>query len=262
MLNQDSVIPEKEFFSTGEAATYCAVTPNAVFKWIQEGKIPADRTPGGHYRISRESLISLLKARQALEKQSYPKKLFQYCWEFHSRYGKIAENCRKCIVYKSRTGRCYELVKFANDIGHSKLFCANSCEECDYYDMVHTERISLLVVTDREDIRRLFRLHIEGFDCSLRFVENEYQCSMLVESYKPDYIFFDCIYANNGNCAVGCNSDFIDSLSADLRIPFARIIIIGEADVCSQKCGDKVFSFIAEPSSSEDIIELIEEKVS
>jgi len=41
-------------YTTGEIAKFCDVTINAVKKWIAAGKLPAFRTPGGHYRIERE----------------------------------------------------------------------------------------------------------------------------------------------------------------------------------------------------------------
>ena len=48
-----------EYFSTGQAAKLCAVTPDTVLKWIKRGRLRARRTPGGHYRISREDLDEL-----------------------------------------------------------------------------------------------------------------------------------------------------------------------------------------------------------
>ncbi len=41
-------------YTTGEVASFCDVTINAVKKWIAAGKLPAFRTPGGHYRIERD----------------------------------------------------------------------------------------------------------------------------------------------------------------------------------------------------------------
>ncbi len=41
-------------YTTGEVASMSHVTINAVKKWINSGKLPAFRTPGGHFRINRE----------------------------------------------------------------------------------------------------------------------------------------------------------------------------------------------------------------
>ena len=45
--------------STGKAAKMLSVTPDAVLKWIKKGKIPARRTPGGHYRIPLDAVYRL-----------------------------------------------------------------------------------------------------------------------------------------------------------------------------------------------------------
>lgn len=258
MSNQSKAVPEKDYFSTGEVASHCAVTPNAVFKWVKNGQLPADRTPGGHYRISRNSLLSFLNARQSRDNKNSQKKIFQYCWEFHSRFGKRQENCRKCIVYKSRASRCYELVEYAREIGHGKIHCTNSCLECDYYDMVHAERASLLIITKRNEIELIFRKHAKEFDCSLRFAKSEYDCSRIIESYRPDYIIFDCDRENNGLCQSGCNIEFVKNISSDLRIPLTRLIVLGESNVCERKCGDMVFSYVDHPLSVSTMVDLVE----
>jgi len=47
--------------TTGEAGRYCGVSYNTVSKWIKNGKLKTYRTPGGHYRIRKDDLISFLK---------------------------------------------------------------------------------------------------------------------------------------------------------------------------------------------------------
>ncbi|MCK5237368.1 MAG: response regulator [Deltaproteobacteria bacterium] len=41
-------------YTTGEVAELSHVTINAVKKWISAGKLPAFKTPGGHFRIKRD----------------------------------------------------------------------------------------------------------------------------------------------------------------------------------------------------------------
>ncbi len=50
----------KKPYTTGEVASLCNVTINAVKKWIAAKKIKAFRTPGGHYRINREDFLDFL----------------------------------------------------------------------------------------------------------------------------------------------------------------------------------------------------------
>lgn len=46
----------KDIFSTYYAADYCGVSFMTVKRWIQAGKLKAHRTPGGHYRITKQNL--------------------------------------------------------------------------------------------------------------------------------------------------------------------------------------------------------------
>ncbi|MCA9544131.1 MAG: excisionase family DNA-binding protein, partial [Myxococcales bacterium] len=43
-------------FSTHSAAKFCRVTPMTIIRWIDEGRIKAYKTPGGHRRIMRADL--------------------------------------------------------------------------------------------------------------------------------------------------------------------------------------------------------------
>ena len=48
-------------YTTYEIARYCDVYPSSVIHWINDGKLKAYVTPGGHHRITRENLIEFLK---------------------------------------------------------------------------------------------------------------------------------------------------------------------------------------------------------
>lgn len=47
---------DAEWVTTGEAARLCSVTADAVQKWIRLGRLTAQRTAGGHYRIARRDI--------------------------------------------------------------------------------------------------------------------------------------------------------------------------------------------------------------
>lgn len=53
----------KEIFSTHDVARVCRVTPMTVIRWIEEGRIPAFKTVGGHRRVLRADLDSFCRAR-------------------------------------------------------------------------------------------------------------------------------------------------------------------------------------------------------
>jgi excisionase family DNA binding protein len=45
-----------DVFSTHSAARFCRVTPMTIIRWVEEGRIRAYKTPGGHRRIMRGDL--------------------------------------------------------------------------------------------------------------------------------------------------------------------------------------------------------------
>ena len=45
-----------DVFSTHSAARFCRVTPMTIIRWVEEGRIKAYKTPGGHRRIMRGDL--------------------------------------------------------------------------------------------------------------------------------------------------------------------------------------------------------------
>ncbi len=51
----------KRIFTTFEIANLCHVDMTTVINWIEEGKLRAYRTPGGHRRIKRESFVKFLQ---------------------------------------------------------------------------------------------------------------------------------------------------------------------------------------------------------
>lgn len=65
----------KKPYTTGEIASYCHVTINAVKKWIASGKLDAFRTPGGHYRVNKEDFMSFLgKYKLDMKGEIFPEK--------------------------------------------------------------------------------------------------------------------------------------------------------------------------------------------
>lgn len=52
---------EKPVFTTFEAAKLCHVSPLSIINWVNAGRLPAFRTPGGHRRIRREDLLRFMR---------------------------------------------------------------------------------------------------------------------------------------------------------------------------------------------------------
>lgn len=53
-----------DVFSTHSAAKFCRVTPMTIIRWIDEGRIKAYKTPGGHRRIMRADLEAFCRDNQ------------------------------------------------------------------------------------------------------------------------------------------------------------------------------------------------------
>ncbi|MBC8466132.1 excisionase family DNA-binding protein [bacterium] len=232
----------KNFLTTGQAATLLSVTPDSVLKWIKAGKMPASRTPGGHFRINQQDILSILPEATINEMRTHTKS-FQYCWEYNSDYGVLKEGCNECLVYISRAKRCYEVSYLSKEDGHSKLFCDTSCEDCEYFKLVSDQKLNLLIVTDKPELRKALEPSINRLELNVRFTDCEYKCSMLVEKYRPDYGVIDC--------ALGSRRarEFAGNLNADPRIPFIRVILVGERNEFPSECDKEIFAFIERPLS-------------
>lgn len=69
------MIDESRPYTTGEIATICHVTINAVKKWIASGKLVAFRTPGGHFRINKGDFQTFLERfKLDIKQEAFPEK--------------------------------------------------------------------------------------------------------------------------------------------------------------------------------------------
>ncbi len=231
----------REFLTTGQAANLCSVTPDAVLKWIKAGKLPAYRTPGGHNRIRRSELREYIASMNSTSRQTLGTRPFQYCWEFNSSSGELPDGCGQCIVYQAKALRCYQMSQLPK--GHSKSFCSISCEECDYYQLVKQQKANVLFVTDKDSLRDSLESEKEEASFNLKFTDCEYNCSMLIEDYRPDYVHIDCSLGKERSL------DFAKQLRIDPRIPFVRIILVGKRHEIPDECDKEVFALIESPIS-------------
>ncbi|MFC1475962.1 excisionase family DNA-binding protein [Candidatus Zixiibacteriota bacterium] len=240
------------YLTTGEAASLCSVTPDTVLKWIKAGRIPANRTPGGHHRIPHSALIPLVTRTQAAPRTDWGTDSFQFCWEFNSGDGEIPGGCRQCIVYRSRSRRCYQMRDLPTEAGHARIFCDGPCEECEYYQTVGDTRANVVVVTDEEKTRVFLQREAKNADFDLRITDCEYRCSMMVEKHRPDYIVIDC------NMGAERSRDFAQIIDEDPRIPFVRVILAGNPAEQPAECDKLVFAYIKRPFTTDMLSDLIE----
>jgi len=116
-----------------------SVSPDAVLKWIKSGILKARRTPGGHHRIAKRCIDELLAKNQKIYQAEQNPQESQYCWEFNSRLESCFDDCENCVVFKTHAKRCYKMFNLPDEIGHLKLHCKSTCEECNYYRMVQSD---------------------------------------------------------------------------------------------------------------------------
>lgn len=248
-----------KLLSTGQAARECAVTPDTILKWIRSGRLPARRTAGGHHRIDKRDLDRLIAPTTdgavgatvlpATEPSTGGQ--FHYCWEYNGN-GKLLDGCRECVVFELRAQRCYEVVKFAPELRHNKLFCKGSCEDCDYYRRVHAKPTNVLVVTDDSGLTAALKSRAETAPFKVEFTDCEYACSAVVESFRPDFVVVDCSLGEQESREI-CNH-----LIQDPRIPFVRVILAARDGLFPDSCDREVFARMGKPFDIEDISECID----
>ncbi len=251
MAGQLNTVVGKEILTTGEAARLCSVTPNTILRWVRDGRLSAVRTSGGHHRIARTELANYIGSDRERNLDQRTEKAYQYCWEFHSDSGTVQEGCFRCIVYRSRSGRCYELAKIHAKVGHSRLHCTKTCENCEYYHEMTNRRPSILVVTTRSDLHDQLGSLSDREVGKIRFVESEYRCCLEIEGFRPDYVVIDCSLGADRCLALA------RSLSEDTRVPYVRLILLGKPEQFPAGCDKAAFAFVRSPFNVEVLTELI-----
>ncbi|MBI5117517.1 excisionase family DNA-binding protein [Candidatus Poribacteria bacterium] len=198
-----------------------SVTPDTVVKWIRRGKLKAMKTAGGHYRIPHDSVASLLPAaRDIADNEHMPSKRPPVpCWEYNAAAGKIKENCRSCLVFKAKGSRCYDVGRVLREKGEGATCCQTDCEECSYYREQRQRPINVLVFTDNALLRGILTKQASSTRFRFQFASCEYDCSLVVDSFRPEYVIVDCV-TDLEKCEELCRH-----LACDPRIPGVEIIL-------------------------------------
>lgn len=241
---------EEKLLTTSQAAKLLSVSPDTVLKWVKSGKVRSRRTLGGHFRICLDDL-KVPDAEREERAETAPRPGFQYCWEYLTVNGELRRECTECITYRSRARRCYELRKLPEGIGCLGL-CEASCEDCQYYKLVKGKCHNILIVSDDEAILKNPEDRGGSGDLSIKFAENEYECSFLVQSFRPDYIIIDC---NLGKKRI---SDLCRNAYRDPRIPLPRIVLSSKVRKSNDYCDREIFGWIRKPFGVDQILECIQ----
>ena len=137
---------EKKAFTTSDIAQFCNHSRETVKRWVEKGEIKGYRVgTSGHWRVLPKDLALFLKhnnipfpdpgeigvdLKALIDMELKP----TFCWEFYKdktdNHIRPDRRCEDCLVYKSKSINCYAL---REGVGHKKIYCAHSCEDCAYY---------------------------------------------------------------------------------------------------------------------------------
>jgi excisionase family DNA binding protein len=212
---------KSQHLTTGQTAALCSVKPDTVLKWIKKGQLRAAKTAGGHHRVEFRDLQSFLRAHRVggdLQPSDDGAAQAVRCWEFFSDQGVVREACEQCVVYRVRAALCFEMLGLGGEVGHAKVFCQNSCENCAYYRRVKGLKVNVLVVSEDDDLVRTLSVE-ESAGLSLRFVRNGYEASAVIHDFRPSFVVVDRELSPAGG------KELLDGLAADSRVPGLKIIL-------------------------------------
>jgi len=186
-----------ELLTTGEVAKLCGVTPDAVLKWIKRGRLPATRTAGGHYRVSRSDVSALGLGDIREENCGVAPSSAQRtgpqvrCWEYFGRGGTLLESCRSCLVYAARAQNCFALAQLGEQSGHRMQFCQTDCADCAFYRACHGMATAVLLISRDDALARRLAKQIDPERIALRIARSGYEGSTLIGSMRPAVVVMD-----------------------------------------------------------------------
>jgi len=234
----------RNYLTTTQVARLLSVSPDTVLKWVKAGKISSHRTLGGHFRIPASALkmapLNRSHNGELTEKDAHLA-TYEYCWEHLAGVGPIRSECTDCITYRSRSRRCYELRKLPEEFGCLRVYCQSDCTDCAYYHMVQDRGISVIVLSENPKLLHDRDRLDQTVGMELRFTDSEYGCSLLIESFRPDYIVVDCSLGKVRTAAV-CQAVFDDP-----RIPIPRIVLASKSRKLKEYCDKEIFGWITRP---------------
>jgi len=119
--------------TTGQAARCCLVSPDTVVNWIKAGRLTAQRTVGGQYRIMLEDLRAFMQSEGMIPSVHGDTSGGRpMCWDLHGhkdpeQFG--ASPCEDCMVKHLGVRDCFKLMGLRPQSGRAQ----GNCENCAYY---------------------------------------------------------------------------------------------------------------------------------
>jgi len=237
---------EQDMVSTGQAAKLCSVTPDTILKWIKNNKIEAVQTAGGHYRITKDKLKPYMVV--SLEEVQETTHQIDYCWQYHADKNNINENCRECMIFKSKAEKCYLVAGLGENAGHAQTFCTTSCYECEYFHLMNSSPISVLIISENQELKQKLQKEVNG-NLTFKFACCGYDTSMIIQEFRPDYIIID-------ESMVNSNPDEIcKHILNDPRVHGSQIVLAIAQQRSERKIPEGVCASIRIPFNASDMDE-------
>jgi excisionase family DNA binding protein len=133
-------------FTTADIAPICGHSRETIKRWLEKGEIKGYHVgTSGHWRVTAEDFALFLKDHNIpfpepkevgvdLKALMGIKNTPPFCWEFNKdtmdNHARSEARCEDCLVYKTRSIKCYALRK---EVRNKKILCKHSCEECPYF---------------------------------------------------------------------------------------------------------------------------------
>jgi DNA-binding NtrC family response regulator len=137
------------------------------------------------------------------------------------------------------------------EAGYSGSYCQNTCDDCEYYRLVHGQRRNVLVITDQSRVQDSLVKLRSSADFNLEVTDCEYRCSMLIDSFRPDYVVIDCSLGS------ARSREFANLLNEDPRIPLVRVVLVGDRGQLPSECDKMVFALVEQQFTTDTLKSLV-----
>jgi hypothetical protein len=107
-------------------------------------------------------------------------------------------------------------------------------------------------VTDDPEMTAKLMAGANGSSFNLQITDCEYNCSALINHFRPDFAVIDC------SLGLEASRDISSHLIQDPRIPFVRLVLAGSEEEFPGECEKEVFARIQRPFSIQDVADCIE----
>jgi len=94
-----------------------------------------------------------------------------------------------------------------------------SCRSCPYFNEQLHAPVRLLVVTENMDLRQRLLAQAERSRFKVEFASQGYDCSALVDRFRPEMVVIDCVLAADAVAALCMH------LVSDPRVPGVRVVL-------------------------------------